>query len=165
MIPQLAIGKGNRLGKIASERDDGMLTPKWLFEQLDAVFKFDLDAACTSYNCLCDYGFYFDEGTNALEIGWGFNRVFCNPPFSGKAAWMKKAHHEVQNNSCPIVVMLLPTNSMDSKPWHQFVYPHYKFDILEGRVSFLDPVTMLPKKGNNSGTTVVYFMKKPKRPV
>ena len=159
MIPQLAIGKGNRLGKKASERDDGMLTPLWLFDQLNSIFSFTKDAACTPSNCLCDSGFYSD----ALKQDWRGERIFCNPPFSGKGYWMQKAHNEVQNNGCPIVVMILPTNSMDSKPWHQYVYPYYKFDILEGRVSFLDPVTMLPKNGNNSGTTIVYFMKKPRR--
>lgn len=57
--------------------------------------------------------------------------------------------------------MVLPSNSMDSAPWHRHIFGKYHYVILDGRVSFIDPVTKKPKTGNNSGTTIVYFMKKP----
>lgn len=88
--------------------------------------------------------------------------MFCNPPFSEKDKWIRKAHDEVQNGNCPIVVMVLPTNSMSAAVWDDVIYPNYKFDVLRGRVSFVDPTTGKPATGNNSGTTIVYFWKKPR---
>lgn len=34
------------------------------------------------------------------------------------------------------------------------------YEVLEGRISFIDPATNKPKSGNNSGTVIVYFKKK-----
>jgi site-specific DNA-methyltransferase (adenine-specific) len=143
-------GKGN----------DVFQTPKFLFDKLNSVFQFTVDVACSSTNKLCDRGFCFDQGINGLEESWAGQRVFCNPPFSEKGKWMEKAHKEV-SDQCPVVVMILPTNSMDSKPWHEYVYGKYYYEILSGRVSFLDPETKEPASGNNSGTTIIYFWKKP----
>lgn len=149
--------------KVNQKGEDGFMTPRSFYRQLNRIFDFELDAACTQKNCLAPQGFYHDRGVDGLSESWQDYRVFCNPPFSGKAAWIEKAHYEVQENGCPVVVMILPTNSMDSAPWHKFIYGRYHYEILEGRLSFIDPVTMKPKQGNNSGTTVVYFMKKPVR--
>lgn len=140
--------------------EDGMQTPPQLYEKLNNIFQFNYDAACTRENCLCEDGAYFDEGMDGLKESWQGRRVFCNPPFSGKGTWIEKAVREVEENSCNIVVMVLPSNSMDSAPWHDFIYGKYHYEILRGRVSFIDPITKKPKTGNNSGTTIVYFMKK-----
>lgn len=153
----------NPLGNPKGVADDGMMTPRYLFDQLDRIFQFTLDAACTSINCLAPQGFHFDKGEDAFKYEWTDHRVFCNPPFSEKARWMKKAHEEVQHNGCLVVVMVLPTNSMDSEPWFKYVYPHYHYHHMQARVSFIDPKTGKPKSGNNSGTTIIYFMKRPRR--
>jgi len=143
-------GKGN----------DEMLTPIHLYAQLSRIFQFDYDAACTSKNSLAIAGACFDKGIDGLTVSWQGQRVFCNPPFSKKSAWIEKAHNEVQHNGCHVCVMILPSNSMDSRAWHEFIEDKYFYEILKGRVSFLDPNTRKPKNGNNSGTVVVYFMKK-----
>jgi phage N-6-adenine-methyltransferase len=146
--------------------NDCFETPKHLFAQLDMIFDFTLDVACTSENCLVikngvvSYGFYYDQGDDGLKESWKYNRCFCNPPFSDKAKWIKKAYNEVINNNCPIVVMVLPTNCMDSKAWHEYIEGKMHYEILKGRVSFIDPETKKPKSGNNSGTVIVYFKKK-----
>ena len=145
--------------------DDDMRTPTWLFFSLYNIFTFNVDAACTRKNSLCGNGFYHDKGFDGLKMPWNGYRIFCNPPFSGKAKWIEKAHREVADGGCPVCVMLLPTNSMDSKPWHEFIYGKYHYEIIDGRVSFIDSKTGKPKNGNNSGTTVVYFMKKPIKPM
>ena len=142
-------------------RNDNMLTPKYLFEQLNNIFKFDVDAACIKANSLCDEGFYFDLGFDGLTQVWGNRAIFCNPPFSQKAKWMEKAHWEVTEGNCPVCVMLLPTNSMDASCWHDWVYSKcHRYDILNRRVAFIDPATGKPKKGNDSGLTIVYFLRK-----
>lgn len=56
--------------------------------------------------------------------------------------------------------MILPLNSMDTKAWHKFIEGKFHYEILEGRVSFIDPETQKPKSGNNSGTVIVYFKKR-----
>lgn len=145
-------GKGN----------DCFQTPDFIFEQLDNIFKFTQDVACTSQNfkIFSTYGRYFDCGWDGLKNGWQHQRCFCNPPFSNKAEWIKKADHEVQNNNCPICVMILPSLCMDTKVWHEYIEGKYLYEILQGRISFIDPETGKPKSGNNSGTVIVYFKKK-----
>jgi site-specific DNA-methyltransferase (adenine-specific) len=151
--------------------NDEFCTPKHLFDQLDDIFKFELDVACTSHNNLlsdrgCIYyegGFCYDKKFDGLKLSWGDERCFCNPPFSDKAKWIEKAYNEVINGNCPICVMILPTNCMDSKAWHKYIEGKMFYEILEGRVSFIDPKTQEPKSGNNSGTIIVYFKKKIKR--
>jgi phage N-6-adenine-methyltransferase len=141
---------------------DTFQTPDHLFEDLNQKFSFEVDAACSSQNKKLPQGFCVDEDVNGLTQSWGGLRVFCNPPFSEKDKWIRKAHDEVQNNNCPLVVMVLPTNSMSSAVWDDVIYPNYKFDVLRGRVSFINPETGKPATGNNSGTTIVYFWKKPR---
>ena len=88
--------------------NDGFETPDFLYRQLDRVFNFTLDAACTTANCKAPRGLYFDQGIDALQTSWGGERVFCNPPFSQKAAFIAKAYNEVINGQCAIVVIVLP---------------------------------------------------------
>lgn len=140
--------------------NDCFQTPKFIFTQLDKIFNFEIDIACTTQNCLAPKGFYYDRSINALQVNWGGERAFCNPPFSQKAEFIEKAHNEVLNGSCPICVMILPLNSMDTKAWHKFIEGKFHYEILEGRISFIDPATGQPKSGNNSGTVIVYFKKR-----
>lgn len=85
--------------------------------------------------------------------------MFCNPPYSQKAAFIKKAYEEVVNGECPVVVMVLPSNCQDSKAFQQYIKKNFFCETLSGRVAFIDPETKQPMKGNNSGTTIVYFKK------
>ncbi|MBQ8482412.1 MAG: hypothetical protein IJ532_07770 [Alphaproteobacteria bacterium] len=89
----------------------------------------------------------------------GGERVFCNPPFSQKAAFIAKAYDEVINGDCAIVVMVLPSNCTDCRAFHQYIYKKFFYEILSGRVSFVDPATGRAAKGNNSGTVIIYFKK------
>ena len=141
-------GKGN----------DCFETPDYIFKQLNAIFNFELDVAASKENHLC-YCYYTEE-QNALTVSWQQARVFCNPPFSQKADFIKKADFEVRNNNCPICVMILPLNCMDTKIWHEVIEGRYHYEILKGRIAFIDPETKKPKKGNNSGTVIVYFKKR-----
>ena len=145
--------------KMNVKGNDNFCTPDHLFEQLNQIFNFTLDAACTSENCLCKYGFCFDRGIDALQNSWKGQRVFCNPPFSQKAAFIEKAYNEVINGDCPVVVMVLPSNCQDSKAFQQYIKKKFFYETLSGRVAFIDPETNKPMKGNNSGTTIVYFKK------
>lgn len=137
-------GKGN----------DEFETPDYIFKQLDNIFNFQIDLACTVLNRKCDISF-----TDFLTCNW-LGRCFCNPPFSKKAEFIKKAHEQIEQGICPICVMILPLNCMDTKIWHEIIEGRYHYEILKGRISFINPETKQPQKGNNSGTVIVYFKKR-----
>ena len=145
--------------KMNIKGNDNFRTPDHVFKQLNDIFNFTLDAACTTEDCKCPKGFYFDRSIDALSRDWSNERIFCNPPFSKKAAFIEKAYNEVINNNCPIVVMILPSNCQDCKAFQKYIKHNFFYETLEGRISFIDPITLKPMKGNNSGTTIVYFKK------
>ena len=134
--------------------NDCFETPDYIFKQLDNIFNFEIDAACTILNKKCDICF-----TDALQADW-LGHTFCNPPFSKKAEFIKYADEQVQKGICPICVMILPLNCMDTKVWHEVIEGRYHYEILKGRIAFIDPETKQPRKGNNSGTVIVYFKKR-----
>ena len=144
---------------------DDYETPMFLFHHLDSIFNFECDAACTSRNSTCDYGFNIDLGQDGLKESWSNYRVFCNPPFSNKADWIKKAHDEVLFGDCPVCVMILPTLSMTTEAWHLYIHGKFFYHFSESRYAFIKPDTRLPDYNNNSGTTVVYFIKRLPKPL
>lgn len=64
-------------------------TPRDLFDELDAEFKFDLDVASTNENALCDR--HYTDKDDGLASEWT-GSVWCNPPYGREIGkWMKKA--------------------------------------------------------------------------
>lgn len=57
--------------KMNVKGNDNFRTPDHVFNQLNRIFNFTLDAACTFEDCKCPKGFYHDEGIDALKISWG----------------------------------------------------------------------------------------------
>lgn len=139
--------------------NDEFCTPDYIFKQLDNIFNFNMDVAASSQNTKVENCF-FNKDENALLFNWGNCRVFCNPPFSLKAEFIRKADEQVQAKHCPICVMILPLNCMDTKVWHEVIENRYHYEILKGRIAFINPETKQPQKGNNSGTVIVYFKKR-----
>lgn len=141
-------GKGN----------DNFQTPQYIFDQLNKIFNFTHDIACCTFNKLCEKGFCYDLGQDALKASWGgVERAYCNPPFSQKSEWIKKAHDEVLSGNCPLCVMVLPILGMSTNAWHDYVEGKFHYEVLRQRISFIDPDTGKPKSGNNSGTVIIYF--------
>lgn len=142
--------------KMNQKGNDNFETPNYIFEQLDRIFNFEVDVAATADNkkCVNYYGNALDG--NCIWTG----RCFCNPPFSKKAEFIRKADEQVNEGNCHICVMILPLNCMDTKVWHEVIENKYHYEVLKGRIAFIDSLTKLPRKGNNSGTVIVYFKKK-----
>lgn len=140
--------------------NDEFCTPDYIYYQLERIFNFNMDVACNQWNCKTRNKTHLHKDYDGLKSSWALYRCFCNPPFSQKEKWIRKADYEVQNNNCPICVMILPLNSMDTKVWHEVIECRYHYEILKGRIAFIDPETKKPKKGNNSGTVIVYFKKR-----
>lgn len=76
--------------KMNVKGNDCFRTPDHIFKQLDSVFAFTLDAACTTEDCKCPKGFYHDQGVDALNMSWGGSACFAirrlvrRPPLSKK---------------------------------------------------------------------------------
>jgi len=119
-----------------TEPSDEYGTPKWVFDPLNEVFEFDLDAAATPENTLCDayYGFI----VNGLRESWEGFTVFNNPPFSegqyGK--WVQKASLEFLNNSVTTAQVLPfnPETKAFSGVWdsaHYLILPRKRIGFLD----------------------------------
>ena len=147
-------------GKDKIKKDDWE-TPNWLFNQLNARFNFTLDSACTKKNCkvknknrLIQKSIFKKKG---LTISWNNERVFCNPPFTQKNIWIKKAYDEVMSGKCPLVIMILP-NCIDIVSFNKYIDKIFYWQHLPYRVAFIDEKGK-SVKGNPSGTIIVYFWK------
>ncbi len=75
--------------------NDNFRTPQGIYDQLDRIFNFTLDAACTREDCKAPDGLYHDEGVDALACSWGggsacfaIRRLAKRPPLSKRL--MKK---------------------------------------------------------------------------
>ena len=62
--------------KMNVKGNDNFRTPQGLYDQLDKIFNFTLDAACTKEDCKAPRGLYHDEGVDALACSWGGNVYF-----------------------------------------------------------------------------------------
>jgi PAS domain-containing protein len=93
-------------GKKKLKGTDVRETPRPLYAELNAEFRFTLDAAATG------------------------ERVWCNPPFTELLAWTDKAWEE--QTDAHVIVMLVPSNRNDQPWWQKNVAPYVKkpgFDV------------------------------------
>lgn len=106
-------------------------TPQYLFDYLDAIYKFTLDPCATELSAKCDK--YYTIEDDGLSQSWDNEVVFCNPPYGRDIKhWIKKGS-EIKNGIC---VMLIPART-DTKYWHEHIFGKAS-DILfiKGRISF-----------------------------
>lgn len=92
-----------------NEIKDEWSTPDYIFDPLNKVFSFTLDAAATPDNAKVGR-FYANAGPrdNGLVNSWKGERVFCNPPYTEGQykSWIQKSAQEVANKTS--IVLLLP---------------------------------------------------------
>ena len=102
--------------------NDDWQTPDWLYQQLDAEFKFDFDP--------CPYQATFD----GLLIDWGKSN-FVNPPYNRtiKPKFVKKAYE--QSLKGKLCVLLIPS-ATGTKQFHELILPNAEVRFLKGRVNF-----------------------------
>ena len=76
-----------------SSTSDEWATPQDLFDRLNAIFHYNLDAAALPHNAKCER--YFTPEQNGLAQRWSGN-VWLNPPYGRKIGeWVRKAYEEV----------------------------------------------------------------------
>lgn len=121
-------------------KTDDWATPQALFDRLNAVHNFDLDAAASSTNHKVDKWFGLDHPDlwrrDGLTAEWDGERVWLNPPY-GRILneWVAKAADHVQRNKAE-VVLLLPART-DTRWFHEYCVNH-SVEFLKGRIKFGD---------------------------
>lgn len=116
----------------SSSRDDWE-TPRDLFDRVDSIWHFELDAASSDGNALCEL--HYTKEQDGLKQEWGGLRVWCNPPYGRKIGkWVEKAWRESRENGA-IVVMLLPART-DTRWFHDYCSKADEIALLKGRLRF-----------------------------
>lgn len=114
-------------------------TPPDFAHVVGAEFNFDLDAAASINNRICDN--FIDEAQDALKTPWFGDNIWCNPPY-GKGydstiAQFVQRGYEQHIDQQSTVVMLLPAYT-DPKYWRDYCTKAHEIRFLTGRLSFLD---------------------------
>lgn len=113
-------------------------TTQDLFDELNEIFHFDLDACATHENAKCDK--YFTVDDDALKQDWR-GTVFMNPPYGREIeAFMCKAYEESLKDAT--VVCLVPART-DTRWWHHYAR-RGKIIYLRGRLKFGGAKTSAP---------------------
>lgn len=121
---------------------DVWATPQDLFDDLNELFVFDLDAAAQTANAKCErfFGLGSPIAEDALSAEWK-GTVFLNPPYGRQIGrWVRKAKESAKDGT--IVVCLLPART-DTK-WFQNVWDAQYIVFLSGRLKFGDATTPAP---------------------
>lgn len=108
-------------------------TPSWLFDALNRVFSFSLDAAASKQNAKCKK--YYTSSNSGLTHPWT-DTTFCNPPWKDIGPWVNKAVSEAK--LARRSVLLLPAIGMTAK-WYLPVRQHAHTTILHPRIAYDGP--------------------------
>lgn len=142
------------------EHRDSWRTPPELFAALNAEFCFQLDAAASEENHLCNM--WIGEEQNCLTANWAndffMERAYAwlNPPYSNIGPFVRKAADENKWASVG-VVMLVPADT--SVGWFREAIEtasEVRF-ITGGRLAFVNAVTGKPVSGNNKGSMLIIW--------
>ena len=130
-------------------------------EELCGVKRFDLDACATSWKEAKGIIFISPED-NALEVEWGkhicvqLKTVWCNPPFSQKELFLKRAKEQSAKHNL-IVCCMIPFEPC-TKWWREYVSDKATFVYVpDGRYCFVDDETKKEVKGVNFCSCFVVF--------
>lgn len=122
------------------EVDDRATHPLDFAEFAERLGPFTVDVAAADHNARCDR--FYTRETDGLNQPWAGESVWCNPPYSDIAPWVRKAwaEHQVTDR----IVMLLPANRTEQSWWQLMVEPFrdrpsspLRTEFLPGRMRFL----------------------------
>ena len=110
-------------------------TPQYLFDALDAEFRFNLDVCATHDNTKCEK--YYTKEEDGLARDWSGFRCWMNPPYGREIGkWIKKASESVKHGG-GVVVCLVPART-DTAYWHQYAMQATEIRLISKRVKFGD---------------------------
>lgn len=115
-------------------------TPDWLFETLNAYFKFDCDVCANDSNYLCEN--YYTSENSCFDNPWG-KINFMNPPYSrGMNKFIERAYLQWKDHN-RMTVALLPSRT-DTKWFHDYIYGKAHIFFMRGRLRFNDQPNPAP---------------------
>lgn len=112
-------------------------TPQFLYDELNAIYHFQLDVCANATNHKARR--YFSKADDGLAQFWSKSN-WMNPPYGREIYyWVKKAFDN------PLTVCLLPART-DTKWFHEFIYhnPAAQIRFLKGRLKFGGATTSAP---------------------
>lgn len=116
---------------LMSSTTDLWETPKWLFDELNEKYHFDIDVCATPENAKC--ATYYTPEQDGLKQEWK-GVCWMNPPYGREIGkWVKKAYESAQAGAT--VVCLLPART-DTAWWHDYVMRWGEITFLRGRLKF-----------------------------
>lgn len=126
---------------MVSSKSNEWPTPQWLFDELDAEFRFTLDPCSTHENAKCKK--HYTKEDNGIMQDWSKDVVFMNPPYGGQTGrWMEHAY--LQSLKGAVVVCLL-VSSTDRSYWHDYIFPFAaQIRWVRGRIKFGDADSTAP---------------------
>jgi site-specific DNA-methyltransferase (adenine-specific) len=127
-------------------------TPDELFQELDRVYHFTLDACARPENAKCQK--FFTKKEDGLAQDWRGNVVYCCPPSGTRnlRLWVAKGAAEGKKKNTT-VVMLLPV-STDAAWFQEHIYlqPGVRVHFLPERVKFTNRLLPSYAKYGQNGT-------------
>jgi len=121
-------------GMMSSEKDDWE-TPQGLYDRLDSIYHFEIDAAADVFNAKAEI-FFTKKYNNGLEQDW--NRpTFCNPPYGREVKyWIQKGCLEAEKWGVPVVMLLAART--DTIAFHTYIMGRADFVyFIKGRIKFV----------------------------
>ena len=115
---------------VFSSASDHWATPKDTYDALNTEFEFDFDP-CPLLS-----------QESGLMVRWA-GRVFCNPPYSHIAEFLKKGLFHLAAGDCALLVYLLPART-DTRWFHDYCMRAGEIRFLRGRLKFGDAKTGAP---------------------
>ena len=114
-----------------SSNTDLWSTPQELFDDLDRVYRFDVDVCATPENAKCST--FYTKEQDGLAQEWR-GTCWMNPPYGREIGrWVAKARRSAEENGAT-VVCLLPART-DTRWWHEHCsLGHVTF--IKGRLKF-----------------------------
>jgi len=144
---------------IHSSASNEWRTPPAFFKALDQEFGFDLDAAATEHNALCQRFISYSQNSLATDwhaIGSTKPTVWLNPPYGRQVGkWIAKAILEA-SLGCAVVVLTMACT--DTRWFKQAWEAASEVRLVSGRLSFL---TVDGKKAGTAPKGSAVFVFKP----
>jgi phage N-6-adenine-methyltransferase len=134
-------------GYYAKSKTDKWVTPPEVYDPLHCEFNFNYDPCPIEWQ---------EGDADGLLADWG-TRVFCNPPYSQTAKWIKKCWEESKKGK---TVVLLINAVTDTKAFHEYIYNKTEIRFVRGRIKFINPENRLKRSPNVKGSMIVVFRPK-----
>lgn len=142
------------------ELKDMWRTPKPVFDYLNMIYNFNLDAYANAEDTLCPN--FIGKDDNAHVVNWSEYTdgdpvvAFCNPPYSQPniKLCLVAARREARRGATAVVVI----PNQPAQYWKGLVINQANLMIATlGRLSFIDPESGDPIQGNPGGTMILEY--------